>query len=153
MRADAEAALDALGIVSWPMVEFEADDAIAAAATRGTWIDKTLMVLGLVGSIVLASGSMLKALAMAILGLVSPDGEDGYPGRLDVRLTYRLKEPANFAVSIEAGCNGVEATIVLAAAILAFPAPSRWTGGRARSAARSAAAWHKIQVPRWRCPA
>jgi len=30
---------------------------------------------------------------------------------------------SNFAVSIEAGCNGVEATIVLVAAILAFPAP------------------------------
>lgn len=29
----------------------------------------------------------------------------------------------NFAVSIEAGCNGVEATIVLIAAILSFPAP------------------------------
>ena len=28
-----------------------------------------------------------------------------------------------FAVSIEAGCNGVEATIVLVAAILAFPSP------------------------------
>lgn len=28
-----------------------------------------------------------------------------------------------FAVSIEAGCNGVEATIVLVSAILAFPAP------------------------------
>ena len=28
-----------------------------------------------------------------------------------------------FAVSIEAGCNGVEATIVLVAAILSFPAP------------------------------
>ena len=28
-----------------------------------------------------------------------------------------------FAVSIESGCNGVEATIVLIAAILAFPAP------------------------------
>ena len=28
-----------------------------------------------------------------------------------------------FAVSIEAGCNGVEATIVLIAGILAFPAP------------------------------
>jgi exosortase H (IPTLxxWG-CTERM-specific) len=27
-----------------------------------------------------------------------------------------------FAVSIEAGCNGVEATIVLVAAVLAFPA-------------------------------
>ncbi len=30
-----------------------------------------------------------------------------------------------FAVSIEAGCNGVEATIVLLAAMLAYPAP--WT--------------------------
>ncbi|MEH6633917.1 MAG: exosortase H [Halioglobus sp.] len=30
-----------------------------------------------------------------------------------------------FAVSIEAGCNGVEATIVLIAAVLAFPAPWR----------------------------
>jgi len=36
------------------------------------------------------------------LGLVSPDGEDGYPGRLDVQLTYRLLEPATFAVSIRA---------------------------------------------------
>jgi len=33
----AEAAVDALGIVLWPMVEFEADDAIAAGATR--WAD------------------------------------------------------------------------------------------------------------------
>lgn len=32
---------------------------------------------------------------------------------------------SGFAVSIEAGCNGVEATIVLVAAILAFPAPWR----------------------------
>ena len=30
----AEAAIEALGIVLWPMVEFEADDAIAAAAVR-----------------------------------------------------------------------------------------------------------------------
>jgi exosortase H (IPTLxxWG-CTERM-specific) len=30
---------------------------------------------------------------------------------------------SGFAVSIEAGCNGIEATIVLLAAILAFPAP------------------------------
>ncbi len=28
-----------------------------------------------------------------------------------------------FAVSIEAGCNGIEATIVLIAAVMAFPAP------------------------------
>jgi len=35
-----------------------------------------------------------------------------------------LQSKANgFAVSIESGCNGVEATIVLVAAILAFPAP------------------------------
>lgn len=37
-----------------------------------------------------------------------------------------LQSTANgFAVSIEAGCNGVEATIVLVAAVLAFPAPWR----------------------------
>ena len=37
-----------------------------------------------------------------------------------------LRSSANgFAVSIEAGCNGVEATIVLLAAMLAFPAPWR----------------------------
>lgn len=30
---------------------------------------------------------------------------------------------SGFAVSIEAGCNGVEASIILAAALLAFPAP------------------------------
>jgi 5'-3' exonuclease len=34
----AEQALEALGIVLWPMVEFEADDAIAAAADR--WADE-----------------------------------------------------------------------------------------------------------------
>ncbi len=32
---------------------------------------------------------------------------------------------SGFAVRIEAGCNGVEATIVLLAAVLAFPAPWR----------------------------
>ena len=31
--------------------------------------------------------------------------------------------PGGFAVSIESGCNGVEATIVLVAAVLAYPAP------------------------------
>ena len=31
-----EAALDALGVVVWPMVEFEADDALASAATRAS---------------------------------------------------------------------------------------------------------------------
>ena len=38
-----------------------------------------------------------------------------------------IRSTANgFAVAIEAGCNGVEATIVLCAAILAFPAPWRY---------------------------
>jgi exosortase H (IPTLxxWG-CTERM-specific) len=37
-----------------------------------------------------------------------------------------IRSTANgFAVSIEAGCNGIEATIVLVAAILAFAAPVR----------------------------
>jgi exosortase H (IPTLxxWG-CTERM-specific) len=34
-------------------------------------------------------------------------------------------QPSGFAVAIEAGCNGVEATIVLVAAMLAMPAPWR----------------------------
>jgi exosortase H (IPTLxxWG-CTERM-specific) len=38
-----------------------------------------------------------------------------------------IRSGANgFAVSIEAGCNGVEATLVLVAAILAYPAPWRY---------------------------
>lgn len=36
------------------------------------------------------------------LALTSPDGEDGYPGNLEVSLTYRLLEPATFALSISA---------------------------------------------------
>ena len=36
-----------------------------------------------------------------------------------------LQSGRGFAVSIEAGCNGVEATLVLVAAMLAFPAPLR----------------------------
>lgn len=32
----------------------------------------------------------------------------------------------DFAVSIEAGCNGIEASIILVAAMLAFPAPWRY---------------------------
>lgn len=38
-----------------------------------------------------------------------------------------LRSTANgFAVSIEAGCNGIEAAIVLIAAMLAFPAPWKY---------------------------
>ncbi len=36
------------------------------------------------------------------LALTSPDGEDGYPGTLEVSLTYRLLEPAALSVSITA---------------------------------------------------
>lgn len=36
-----------------------------------------------------------------------------------------LRASGGFAVSIEAGCNGIEAAIVLIAAMLAFPAPWR----------------------------
>ena len=37
-----------------------------------------------------------------------------------------LRSASNgFAVSIEAGCNGIEASLVLVAAVLAFPAPWR----------------------------
>ena len=41
-----------------------------------------------------------------------------------------MRSTANgFAVAIEAGCNGVEATIVLVAAMLAFPAPWKHKAG------------------------
>ena len=36
-----------------------------------------------------------------------------------------LSTTTGFAVSIEAGCNGVEAAIILIAAMLAFPAPRK----------------------------
>jgi 5'-3' exonuclease len=41
----AEAAIEALGIVLWPMVEFEADDAIAAAAVRFAEDDRVERIL------------------------------------------------------------------------------------------------------------
>ncbi len=47
------------------------------------------------------------------------------PFDTDVRATGRIisHTQSGFAVSIEAGCNGVEAAIVLIAAVLAYPAP------------------------------
>jgi aldose 1-epimerase len=36
------------------------------------------------------------------LHYVSPDGEENYPGRLDVRLTYRLTGPSELSISFEA---------------------------------------------------
>lgn len=57
-------------------------------------------------------------LAAASVGLVTLfDADVTAVGKI-IRSTVN-----GFAVSIEAGCNGVEATIVLVAAIFAFPAP------------------------------
>ena len=58
------------------------------------------------------------ALARMSAGLITLfDSQVAAPGRI-------LQSTANgFAVSIEAGCNGIEAAIVLIAAMLAFPAP------------------------------
>ena len=36
------------------------------------------------------------------LGLISPDGDDGYPGTLDVRCTYRLLEPGTIHITMTA---------------------------------------------------
>ncbi|WP_018182889.1 aldose epimerase family protein [Kaistia granuli] len=44
------------------------------------------------------------------LGLVSPDGDDGYPGELDVRCTYRLLGPGTLSVTMTATTDA--ATIV-----------------------------------------
>ena len=49
--------------------------------------------------------------------------------------------PGGFAVSIEAGCNGVEATIILVAAILAFPAPWQRDLRRSKATKSSTQPW------------
>jgi exosortase H (IPTLxxWG-CTERM-specific) len=61
------------------------------------------------------------ALAAISAGLVTLFDPDVVASGKVIRSTTN-----GFAVSIEAGCNGVEATIVLCAAILAFPAPWRY---------------------------
>ena len=40
--------------------------------------------------------------ASVTLGLVSPDGDQGYPGTVDARCTYRLEEPATLSVVMTA---------------------------------------------------
>lgn len=39
------------------------------------------------------------------LAYVSPHGEEGYPGALDVRLSYRLTGPAELSLGFEASCD------------------------------------------------
>ena len=59
----------------------------------------------------------------AALARISASLVTGFdPGVISVGKVLR-STGSGFAVSIEAGCNGVEATIVLIAAMLAFPAP------------------------------
>ena len=59
--------------------------------------------------------NQLAAMSAGLVTLFDPDV---------VAVGKVLRSTSNgFAVSIEAGCNGVEATIVLLAAVLAFPAP------------------------------
>ena len=59
----------------------------------------------------------------AVLARISASLVTGFdPGVISIGKVLR-STGNGFAVSIEAGCNGVEATIVLVAAILAFPAP------------------------------
>jgi aldose 1-epimerase len=39
------------------------------------------------------------------LAYASADGEEGYPGRLDVRLTYRVTGPSELSIVMEANCD------------------------------------------------
>src|SRR3569832_242954 len=39
------------------------------------------------------------------LAYTSADGEEGYPGRLDVRLTYRVTGPSELSLVMEASCD------------------------------------------------
>ncbi|SER77335.1 aldose epimerase family protein [Sphingobium sp. YR768] len=40
--------------------------------------------------------------ASVVLGLTSPDGESGYPGKLDVTVTYTLDESGNLGIAFDA---------------------------------------------------
>ena len=68
-------------------------------------------------AIVVPWTSWLAAASAAIVHLIDPTV-------ISRGVVLQQSAPPYFGVSIEAGCNGVEATIVLIAAILAFP--SRW---------------------------
>jgi len=62
--------------------------------------------------------NMLASISTSIVTLFDPDV---------VAIGNVMRDNVNgFAVAIEAGCNGVEAAIVLVAAMLAFPAPWRY---------------------------
>ena len=52
-----------------------------------------------------------------------------------------------FAVSIEAGCNGLEATLVLIAAIVAFPAPWRHRLRGIALGVLAVQAAHRVRIP------
>ncbi len=41
----------------------------------------------------------------AVLGLVSEDGDMGYPGRLVATCTYRVADPATLAITLDATCD------------------------------------------------
>ena len=48
------------------------------------------------------------------------------PGVIAIGNELHVAPPGTWAISIERGCNGVEAIIILVAAILAFPAPWKY---------------------------
>lgn len=59
-------------------------------------------------------------LVLISIGVISPFDAGAVSNGI-----YLYDIPSTFAMSIEAGCNGIEASIVLLAAILAFPASWR----------------------------
>ncbi len=59
-------------------------------------------------------------LVLVSIGVVAPFDADAISSGI-----YLYDVPSGFAMSIEAGCNGIEASIILLAAMLAFPATWR----------------------------
>lgn len=53
-----------------------------------------------------------------------------FDGRVEAHGKQLMNAATGYAVTIERGCNGVEAVIILVAAILAFPSPwkNKWIG-------------------------
>jgi exosortase H (IPTLxxWG-CTERM-specific) len=88
------------------LIVFVALLVVAFAVELTPWAQAALVVPW-TDAVARVSGTLMRVFDASIMTSGNVIGASGSP----------------FAVSIEAGCNGVEATLVLVAAMLAFPAP------------------------------
>lgn len=87
------------------------------------------VLLGLFALELTAPGQQLVQPWTAFVADASASTIRAFDGDASSQGNVLFSRRSGFAVAIEAGCNGVEAMLVLAAAMLAFPAPWLWKLG------------------------